>query len=114
MNELTPLAPSRDECNLAMLVHLLGIFSGFIGPLIMWLVKRNEASFVGEQANEALNFQITVALSLFASVLLSILIIGAFLIPLLLIANFVFCILAAMAASKGRRYRYPISLRLVR
>lgn len=114
MNELTPLAPSKDECNLAMLAHLLGIFSGFIGPLVLWLVKREQASFVGEQANEALNFQITIALALFASVLLSIVIIGAFLIPLLLIANFVFCILAAISASKGKRYRYPLSLRLVR
>jgi uncharacterized Tic20 family protein len=114
MNEMTPVAPSRDECNLAMLAHLLGIFSGFIGPLVLWLVKRDEASFVGDQANEALNFQITIALAMFASVLLSIIIIGAFLIPLLLIANFIFCILGAMSASKGKRYRYPFSLRLVR
>jgi uncharacterized Tic20 family protein len=112
--ELIPVMPSRDECNLAMLAHLLGIFSGFIGPLVLWLVKRDEASFVGDQANEALNFQITVALALVASVFLSIFIIGAFLFPLLLIANFVFCVLGAMSASKGKRYRYPLALRLVR
>lgn len=113
-NDITPVAPSRDECNLAMLAHLLGIFSGFIGPLVLWLVKRHEASFVSEQANEALNFQITMALAVFACVLLSFLVLPAILIPLLLVANFVFCVLAALDASKGKRYRYPFALRLVK
>ena len=114
MNEITPVPPTRDECNLAMLAHLLGIFSGFIGPLVLWLVKREQASFVGEQAREALNFQITMALAFFASVILAILIIGALLIPLLLMVNFIFSLLGATAASQGKRYRYPLSLRLVK
>lgn len=113
-NDVTPVAPSSDECNLAMLAHLLGIFSGFIGPLVLWLVKRDGASYVADQTQEALNFQITMALAMVASVLLTIVLIGPFLIPLLLIANFIFCILAAVAASKGQRYRYPFALRLVR
>lgn len=112
--DMTPVAPGRDECNLAMLSHLLGIFSGFIGPLVLWLVKRDEASFLADQSNEALNFQITVALAIVASVLLTLFLIGPFLIPFILIANFIFCIIAAVAASKGKRYRYPLALRLVK
>ena len=114
LNDVKPVLPSRDECNLAMLAHLLGIFSSFIGPLVLWLVKRDDASFLGEQANEALNFQITIALALFGSVLLIIVGLGLFLIPLLLFTNFIFCIMGALSASKGQPYRYPFALRLVR
>lgn len=113
-NSVTPVAPSSDECNLAMLAHLLGIFSGFVGPLVLWLVKRDGASYVADQTREALNFQITMALAIFACVLLSFLVLPAILIPLLLVANFVFCVLAALDASKGKRYRYPFALRLVK
>lgn len=105
--------PGRDERNLAMLAHLLGIFSGFVGPLVLWLVKRDEAGFVGEQTREALNFQITIAIAMVASFLLKIVLIGILLVPLILLVNFVFCILAAIAASKGSAYRYPFALRLI-
>jgi uncharacterized Tic20 family protein len=114
MTEMIRTGPTRDECNLAMLAHLLGIFSGFVGPLVLWLVKRDEDGFVAEQAREALNFQITVALALVASIMLKVILIGILLVPILFVLNFVFCIVAAISASKGRPYRYPFALRLVK
>lgn|SRR5690606_14657102 len=114
VEEITPVPPSADECNLAMLAHLLGIFSGFIGPLVIWLLHRDRDSFVGDQVREALNFQITLALALFLGVMLFFIVIGLFLIPILLVANFIVCIIAAMAASRGEHFRYPFALRLLR
>ena len=70
--------------------------------------------FVCDQAKEALNFQITVILAVFVSCLLMIVLIGILLFWLVLAANFVLCIIAAIAASKGTAYRYPFALRLIK
>ena len=108
-----PVVPSNDDRNLAMLSHLLGVFTGFIGALILWLVKKDESGFVGENAKEALNFQITMIIGYFAACILKWVLIGWFLLPLLFIANIVFCILGAVAASKGALYKYPLAIRLL-
>ncbi len=113
MTEIIEPSPSKDECNLAMLSHLLGMFTGFVGALVLWLVKRDQGGFVAEQAKEALNFQITIAIAVLASIMLKILLIGFLLLPILLVVNFVFCLLAAISASRGNAYRYPLTLRLV-
>jgi uncharacterized protein len=115
MNDaLTQTPPSKDDCNLAMLAHLLGIFTSFVGALVIWLVKRDDSAFVAQEGVEALNFQITVALGWFVAVMLSTILIGFLLYPVLLVGNLVFCILAAVSASKGQGYRYPLTLRLLR
>ncbi|HJV87345.1 MAG TPA: DUF4870 domain-containing protein [Noviherbaspirillum sp.] len=113
MNSVIPGSPDKDECNLAMLAHLLGAFTGFVGVLILWLVKKDEPGFVAEEAREALNFQITVAIALAASVMLKLLLIGFLLFPIIIVVNFIFSILGAVSASRGRHYRYPLTLRLV-
>lgn len=113
MNEILPTSPTRDECNLAMLAHLLGIFTGFVGALVLWLVKKEEAGFVADEAKEALNFQITVAIALAAGIMLKVILIGILLVPLVFLANFIFCLLAALSAAKGKPYRYPFTLRLL-
>ena len=53
-----PLAgmPSPESRTMAMLAHLLGALTGFLGPLIIWLVKRDTDAFVDDQGKEALNF----------------------------------------------------------
>lgn len=113
MEDIVETVPTKDERNLAMLSHLLGIFSGFVGALILWLVRRDQNDFVAEQAREALNFQITIAIAMLASILLKLLLIGFLLVPIVFIINFVLCIVAAVNASKGTPYRYPFALRLI-
>ena len=111
---MTPVAePSKDDKTMAMLCHLLAIFTGFLGPLILWLVKKDQSPYIDEQGKEALNFQITVAIALFVSGLLTYVCIGAFLLPLVWLGNLIFCIMACVAANKGEHYKYPVSLRLV-
>jgi uncharacterized Tic20 family protein len=113
MEEILDTSPSKDERNLAMLAHLLGIVTGFVGPLVIWLIKKDEFGFAAGQAREALNFQITVSIALVASIMLKVVLIGILLVPIVFILNFVFCIVAAVSASKGKAYRYPLTLRLV-
>lgn len=109
-----PAVPSKDDCNLAMLAHLLGIFTGFIGALILWIIKKDESSFVGENAKEALNFQITLIIGYVVSMILAIILIGVLFLWVLYIVNIVFSIIGAIAASKGELYKYPFAFRLVK
>jgi uncharacterized protein len=108
-----PLSQS-DERMWAMLGHLGGIVLGFIAPLITWLVFRERSAFVEDQGKEALNFQITVLIGYVVAAVLSGILIGLVLFPIVWIASLVLCIMAGMAANKGERYRYPFALRLIK
>jgi hypothetical protein len=96
-----------------MLAHLLGIFFGFVPSLVIWLIKKEDSAFVSQEAKEALNFQITLMIGFFIAGALSVILIGIFLFPVLWILDVVFCIMGAVAVSKGQGYRYPFALRLI-
>lgn len=104
---------SRDDKNLSMLAHLLALFTGFLGPLVIYLVKKDDSAYVRAHAVEALNFQISVAIYLIISFLLAFVLIGVILIPAVTILNIVCIILASIKASDGILYRYPLTIRLV-
>jgi uncharacterized Tic20 family protein len=106
---------SSDDRNLAMLSHLLCIVLGFLAPLIIWLMNKDktEKEFLNDQAKESLNFQITIFIAIFISSLLCFVLIGFVLLPIVSILDIVFCIIAGIAASKGTKYRYPLTLRLI-
>ena len=113
MDQIEAGNPSKDDCNLAMLAHLLGIFTGFIGALIIWILKKDSPGFANSQAKEALNFQITITIGFLIAWVLAFILIGFVLVPILYVTNLIFCILGAIAASKGQAYRYPFAIRLV-
>ena len=101
-------------CHLSALVGLLGNGIGFlIGPLVVWLIKRDDDPLIEEQGKEAVNFQLTMFLAIFLSALLTFVLIG---IPFLItfgLMMVIFPIIAAVKTSNGERYRYPISIRFL-
>lgn len=123
---------SADEKMWGMLAHLSALAGGlvtsgwggsvgfFIGPLVIWLMKKDTMPFVADQAKEALNFAITVSIAFLALLLLTVLSlgIGALLtVPLMMVIGItalVLCIIAAIKANSGIAYRYPFALRLVK
>jgi len=105
---------SKEAANMAMLCHLLAIFTSFIGPLIIWLAKKDDDPFIDDQGKEALNFQITVLLAMIVSGLLCFVCIGFILLTLVWIANLVFCVIASVKASNGQAYRYPLTIRFIK
>lgn len=111
MNDVT-----QENKTMAMLAHLLGILTGFVGPLVIWLINKDkpDAAFVNDQAKEALNFQITIAIAYLAGMILSIILIGIFICMAAWIASLVFSILGGMKANEGVAYRYPFALRLIK
>jgi len=106
------MSPS-DERTWAMLAHLSGLFLGFLGPLLVMLIQGPKSPFVRDQSVEALNFQLTVLIGVFVSIILAFVLIGFLLIPALIIGALVFEILASIAANRGERYRYPVNIRMV-
>ncbi|HVR81851.1 MAG TPA: DUF4870 domain-containing protein [Luteimonas sp.] len=115
-----PTAPSgvasQEDKTLAMLTHLSGIILSFIVPLVIWLTNKDKAdkAFLNDQAKEALNFQITIAIGYVICMVLAVIIIGGLLMPLVWILNLIFCILAGVKANEGVAYRYPFALRLIK
>jgi uncharacterized Tic20 family protein len=108
--------PSNDDRNLGLLTHVLGILTSVLGPLIIWLSKRETSPYVDDQGKEALNFQLTLLLGFFIATLISMVTcgVGAVLYIPLVVIDVVFGILAAVASSRGEYYRYPVSIRLVK
>ena len=108
-----PPARQQDETIWALLAHLSVFVLALIGPLIIMLVAAQERPFARAHAVEALNFHITLLIAMVISLFLIILLIGLITTPLLFIYGVVFGIIAAIAASKGEGYRYPLTLRMV-
>ena len=124
--------PGAEERQWAMFAHLSALLGGiltsgwagsigcFLGPLVIWMMKKDTMPFVDDQAKEALNFNITIAIIFFALFMMTLLTlgIGALLtVPLMIlvgVAWLVFTIIAAMKANQGIAYRYPVNVRLIK
>ena len=114
---------TQDEKTSAMLVHLLGLLTGFIGVLIMWLIKKDSSKFVDYHGREALNFMISVLIYSFVlggiSLVLGIVTMGIgmiLVVPLIMafgIGVLVLEIMACVKANQGEWHRYPLTIRLI-
>jgi hypothetical protein len=107
--------PTQDEKTMGMLAHLLGIPTGFVGPLIIWMIKKDQSPFVNDQGREALNFHLTLLIGWLAGWLLNFFFcIGVILWLGIGIASLVFGIIATMKAKDGVAYRYPFAIRFIK
>lgn len=112
--------PSPDERTWGLFAHLSALAGFFIplgnivGPLIVWLIKKDQMPFVNDQGKESLNFQILVSVLLLISIALWCVVVGFFITPIIAIGAIIFEIVAAIQAQKGIAYRYPINIRFIR
>ena len=123
--------PPQDERQWAMFAHLSALVGGlltsaiggwgfFIGPLVIWLMKKETMPFVADQAKEALNFNITVSAIFLLLLLMTVLTLGLgalLTVPIMLVVGLgalVLIIIAAVKANEGVAYRYPFTLRLIK
>jgi hypothetical protein len=101
-------------CHIVALVGLLGNGIGFLlGPLLVWLVKKEDDPFIDEQGREAVNFQITMFIAAIISALLILVVIGILLLIVVGILMIVFPIIGAIKANEGEHYRYPFAIRFL-
>jgi len=103
-----------------LLSSAIGGWGYFIGPLVIWLVKKDTLPFVADQAKEALNFAITVSAIFVVLWILTVVTLGIgglLTVPLMLIVGItalVLTIIAAVRSNNGEAYRYPLTLRLIK
>lgn len=109
----TTSRPKQSDITMAVLAHALGIFTSFVGALIIYLTSQKEG-YAKTQAKEALNFQITVVLAYVIAGILTLVLVGILLIWAISIANLVLCIMAAVAVSRSENYKYPFNIRFIK
>lgn len=115
------LQANKEELNWAMFCHLAALsgfvipFGNVVGPLIIWLIKKDTMPLVDQHGKEALNFQITVTIAMVISFLLMFVLIGIVLVFVVGIGALVLTILAAVKVSNGQvDYKYPWAIRLIK
>ena len=112
--------PTAEDKQWGLFAHLSSLagliipFGNILGPLIIWQVKKDSLPFAADQGKEALNFNITIAIAAIISGLLTLVLIGFLLLPLVGLAWLVFTIIGAVKANGGEAYRYPFALRLIK
>jgi uncharacterized Tic20 family protein len=96
---------------------LLGVFLHFPGhlipPLIVWLAKRDESPELDAHGKEAVNFQISMLIYNLVAAVFCLILIGFVFLAVLWVLNAVFAIIAAIQASDGKFYRYPMTIRFI-
>lgn len=111
-DESSPASPpTSDEKTMGILSHILCLVAGFIAPLIIYLIKKDESAYIRDQSKESLNFQITMFI---IYIVLIITIIGILLVWVVAIIDLILVIIATIKASEGKMYRYPINFRLIK
>ena len=103
----------NQDKNLATLCHLGGLL-GFLPPLIIWLLKKDDSPLIDDQGKEAINFQVTMLICIIVSWLLLFVLIGIILLPIVCIFDLVMIIIASVKCSSGQRYRYPVCIRFIK
>jgi uncharacterized Tic20 family protein len=108
-----PSVDSQESRNIALLTWIGTIFFGFIPPLIVYLIKKDDA-YVVDQSKEALNWSITAAFGYVAGIILTIILVGVLVMLAVGLCHLVFCIMGAVAASNGKPFRVPFAVRLIK
>ena len=109
-----------EERQMAMFTHLSALFGlvfpfgNIIGPLVLWLIKKDTMPFVDDQGKEALNFNITVGIASLVCLILFLILIGYILMAALWVLWLVFVIIATIKSGEGEVYRYPLTIRFLR
>lgn len=111
---------TQEERTWASLCHVaafatfvLPSFGSIIGPLVVWLIKKDTSLFVNDQGREALNFQISCFIYFIITGLLSLVLIGIPFLIALGIFWLIEVILASVNASNGIAHRYPLTIHFI-
>lgn len=108
------MTSTNDERMLAAAIYIVSFFTAFVGPLVIWLLKKDESPYIDYHGKEYFNFLISYGVYSIVSMLLMIVVIGFVTIWIVGILAFVFTIIAAIRAYEGKEYRIPLVFRLIR
>jgi uncharacterized protein len=105
----------NDDNLMCMLPHILGLFTSWIGPLVMFIVLKKDASAKAlSNAKHALNFQLSMMIYYFISGILIIVIIGFLLLWALGVFALIVGIIAIIRSYNGEVYKYPLEIEFLK
>ncbi len=109
-----PPTATQDDKTLVIVMHVLCLV-GFpiLGPLIVWLIKKDQSPYLDAQGRELLNFQISYLIYALISIPLCAILIGFVTLFIVGIASLVLTIIGIVSASEGRVYRFPLTIRML-
>ncbi len=106
--------PTQDEKNLGLIMYVLSLVGfGLVGPLIVWLVKKDESAFINVQGRELLNFQLSILIYALICVPLCFVLIGIPLLILVGLTSLILTIIGLVKAAEGKIYRFPLTIRML-
>ena len=112
--------PDKGSRDMAMWCHLSSLsgffvpFGGLIGPVVIWALKKDGDAFMDRHGIAAINFRISMYLYSIVCLILVFVLLGVFLLIALALIDLIFTVIAAIKASEGQEYRYPLSVRFIR
>ena len=101
-------------CHLSALAGLLFPFGSVIGPLIVWLVKKEEMPLVAEHGRKSLNFQLTMMIAYIVCFMLMFVVIGVILLPLVALFSLIMVVVSAIKAHDGKEVKYPMAIEFIK
>ncbi|CAM3983506.1 DUF4870 domain-containing protein [Lederbergia lenta] len=104
---------NSTERTLATVIYVSSFFTAVIGPLIIWLIKKDESSFIDYHGREYLNFLISYTVYGIVAAISMIVLIGFILLPIVGLLGFIFTIIGAIKAYEGQAYRIPFIFRVL-
>lgn len=116
-NSANPLAfqnVSQEDKNMAMIMWILSFFTSFIGPLLIWLMKKDESAYLNQQGKNCLNFIISYGIYVVISTILTAIVIGALFLIVISIATVIYIILGVMASNKGEDFKVPFTFEFLK
>ena len=106
--------PTQDEKNLGLIMHVLSLVGfSLVGPLVVWLVKKDESAFINVQGRELLNFQLSVLIYAIICIPLCFVLVGFPLLVALACASLILTIIGLVKATEGKIYRFPLTIRML-
>ena len=105
---------TSDDRVIAMASHAGVYFGGFLVPLIIYLIKKDESEYIASHSRESLNFQISLMIYMLVSFILAFVVIGFFMIIALGIFSIVVTIIASIKSYEGKHYSYPMCIRFLK
>ncbi|GKW54427.1 DUF4870 domain-containing protein [Pseudoalteromonas shioyasakiensis] len=101
-------------CHLSALAGLLFPFGSVIGPLIVWLVKKEEMPLVAEHGRKSLNFQLTMMIAYIVCFMLMFVVVGVILLPLVALFSLIMVVVSAIKANDGKEVKYPMAIEFIK
>ncbi len=105
---------THDDNMIGMLAHLTGLLFGLLGPLVIYILKKDEKGLSRENARHALNFQISIIIYMVASIILMVVIVGFFTFVGIWILSIITQIMGSIKAYEGQIYEYPLEIEFIK